>query len=84
MMAAVPSAVIPVPLSIATLTVLIAGIPATESTVVFAAVFIGRTSPVRQIRHRGVRSSAATPGASTTRTHATTSTASARLTLGTR
>jgi H+/Cl- antiporter ClcA len=40
MMAAVPSAVIPVPLSIATLTVLIAGIPATESTVVFAAAIV--------------------------------------------
>ena len=40
MMAAVPSAVIPVPLSIATLTMLIAGIPATESTVVFAAAIV--------------------------------------------
>ena len=39
-MAAGLSAVIPVPLSIATLTVLIAGIPATESTVVFAAAVV--------------------------------------------
>ena len=40
MMAAVPSAVIPVPLSIATLTVLIAGIPPTESTSVFVAAIL--------------------------------------------
>jgi len=40
MIAAVPSAVIPVPLSIATLTVLIAGLPATESSAVFVAAVV--------------------------------------------
>ena len=40
MIAAVPSAVIPVPLSIATLTILIAGIPPTESTGVFVAAVV--------------------------------------------
>lgn len=40
LMAAVPSAVIPVPLSIATLTMLIADIPPSQSTVVFAAAFV--------------------------------------------
>ncbi|MDH3704579.1 MAG: chloride channel protein [Acidimicrobiia bacterium] len=39
-MAAVPSAVIPVPLSIATLTVLIAGLPPTESSTVFVAAVV--------------------------------------------
>ena len=40
MMAAVPAAVIPVPLSIATLTILIAVIPPTESTAVFVAAVV--------------------------------------------
>ncbi|MEZ5382549.1 MAG: chloride channel protein [Microthrixaceae bacterium] len=40
MMAAVPSSVIPVPLSIATLTFLIAGVPPSESTPVFVAAFV--------------------------------------------
>jgi H+/Cl- antiporter ClcA len=41
MMAAVPSAVIPVPLSISTLTILIAGVAPSEATAVFTAAFVG-------------------------------------------
>ncbi len=41
MMAAVPSAVIPVPMSIATLTILIAGVAPSEATAVFTAAFVG-------------------------------------------
>lgn len=40
MMAAVPSSVIPVPLSIATLTALIAGIPASEGASIFVAAIV--------------------------------------------
>ena len=41
MMAAVPSSVIPVPLSIATLTILIAGVAPSEATAVFTAALVG-------------------------------------------
>lgn len=41
MMAAVPSSVIPVPLSIATLTILIAGVAPSEATAVFTAAIVG-------------------------------------------
>jgi H+/Cl- antiporter ClcA len=41
MMAAVPSSVIPVPLSVATLTILIAGVAPSEATAVFTAALVG-------------------------------------------
>ncbi len=41
MMAAVPSSVIPVPLSVATLTILIAGVAPQEATAVFTAALVG-------------------------------------------
>ncbi|MDH3682923.1 MAG: hypothetical protein OEV40_23575 [Acidimicrobiia bacterium] len=61
MMAAVPAAVIPVPLSIATLVALIAGLPPTESSAVFIAAVVAL------IASRAIESALPKPSANTTK-----------------